>query len=184
MKSFYRASATAFFVAVLVNNVNAVFTGPCNSYEAEKKNEGYFRCAYTDPFGLRTVGVGFNLEKSGARQRIASVGADYDKVKAGSQCLTDAQIQTLFVQDMDSSVSCVSNWLPNWSSLTNGPKSAVADMAFNLGCAGVQGFAKMKVALTRSPPNYTEAAAQMRNSRWCSQVGGRCTRDINCMVSS
>eukprot|EP00731_Ephydatia_muelleri_P000864 Em0001g864a len=117
----------------------------------------------------RVVGIGFNLEKNGARQRISGVGANYDKVKAGSQCLSDIQIKRLFWQDMNSSVSCVSSWLPNWSSLRNGPKSAVVDMAFNLGCAGVKKFKKMKAALTQSLPNYAQAAAQMKSSLWCKQ---------------
>ena len=171
------------FLAAMLASAQATFSGPCNTYEAEKLNEGYRPCSYTDSVGLRTVGIGFNLEKSGARQRIVGVGANYDKVKAGSQCLSDAQIQTLFWQDMDSSVSCVSSWLPNWSSLRNGPKSAVADMAFNLGCAGVQQFKLMKAALTQSPPNYAQAAAQMKSSLWCSQVGGRCKRNVNCMTT-
>ncbi|KAL5515784.1 hypothetical protein EMCRGX_G001003 [Ephydatia muelleri] len=118
----------------------------------------------------RVVGIGFNLEKNGARQRISGVGANYDKVKAGSQCLSDIQIKRLFWQDMNSSVSCVSSWLPNWSSLRNGPKSAVVDMAFNLGCAGVKKFKKMKAALTQSLPNYAQAAAQMKSSLWCKQL--------------
>ena len=118
----------------------ATFSGSCNSYEAERLNEGYHRCAYTDPKGLRTIGIGFNLEKSGARSRITDLGADYDAVMKGLKCLNDVQIRRLFWQEMESSVSCVSRWLPNWSSLKKGPKSAVVDMAFNMGCAGVQQF--------------------------------------------
>ena len=157
------------------------FSGPCNSLEAEKLNEGYRPCAYTDSKGLRTIGIGFNLEKSGARSRITDLGVDYDAVKKGSKCLNDVQIQRLFWEDMESSVSCVSRWLPNWSSLKNGPKSAVVDMAFNMGCAGVQQFKQMKAALTKSPPDYTLAAARMKDSLWCSQVGNRCPRNVKCM---
>ena len=153
------------------------------AYEAEKLNEGYYPCAYTDSRGFRTVGMGFNLEKPGARSRIANVGADYDKVKSRSQCLSDAQIQKLFWQDMPIAVSCVTSWLPNWSTLPSGPKSAVVDMAFNLGCAKLKEFKKMKAALTQNPPNYPAAAAEMKNSPWCSQVKGRCPRDVKCMRS-
>ena len=169
-------------LTAMLASAQATFSGPCNTYEAEKLNEGYRLCSYTDPVGLRVVGIGFNLEKNGARQRISGVGANYDKVKAGSQCLSDIQIKSLFWQDMNSSVSCVSSWLPNWSSLRNGSKSAVVDMAFNLGCAGVKKFKKMKAALTQSLPNYAQAAAQMKSSLWCKQVGRRCKRDVNCMT--
>src|SRR5690554_5080438 len=121
-------------------------SGECNSYEREKLNEGYrthgnlkkasalLIKVYKDSKGIPTIGVGFNLMKSGARQQIAAVGANYDKLLAGTQGLNDNQIRTLFNQDMATAVSCVSSWIGNWSSLSTTRQSAIADMSFNLGC--------------------------------------------------
>ena len=156
-------------------------SGPCNSYDREKLNEGYYKCVYKDPDGIPTVGVGFNLEKFGARQEIESVGANYNAVLNGSQCLDDSQIERLFNMDMDSAVSCASSWLSNWSELSTSVESAVADMAFNLGCVGLEQFRTFKSDLENK--EFDAAAADMQNSLWCRQVGSRCSRDVDCVRS-
>ena len=158
------------------------YAGTCNSYEREKLNEGYYKCVYKDPLGIPTIGVGFNLKKFGARGEIEGVGADYDAVLNGSQCLDDSQIERLFDKDMDTAVECASGWLgASWSHLGSDSQSAVADMAFNMGCATLHEFVGMHSALSESPPNYSAAKNSMSSSLWCRQVGYRCSRDIACM---
>jgi GH24 family phage-related lysozyme (muramidase) len=164
--------------ALLVPIVSCL-DGPCNSYDREKLNEGYKPCVYKDSKGIPTVGVGFNLEKFGARGEIESVGANYGKVMNGSECLTDSQIKELFDKDMNTAVSCVSSWLSNWSAIGSSRQSAVADMSFNLGCGQIKEFTSMKAAIEKE--DYGAAATDMRNSLWCRQVGGRCDRDVDCM---
>ncbi len=166
------------FAALLVPAVLCL-DGPCNSYEREKLNEGYRTCVYKDSKGIPTIGVGFNLEKSGARQEIVSVGADYGKVINGSECLTDSQIRELFEKDMSSAVSCVEGWISNWSSIGTSRQSALADMSFNLGCAGIKEFVTMRSDIEAG--EYSAAAADMQKSLWCGQVGERCSRDVECM---
>lgn len=121
--------------------------GECNSYEREKLNEGYYKCVYKDPLGIPTIGVGLNLQKFGAKEEIESVGANYYAVLNGSQCLDDSQIERLFNRDMESAVDCASSWVSNWSSLGSGPQSAIADMAFNMGCGSLHEFVSLKSAL-------------------------------------
>ena len=155
-------------------------SGTCNSYEREKRNEGYKPKVYLDTEGHPTVGIGFNLDRSDARQRLTAVGADYDAVRSGSAPLTDYQIRTLFNDDMASAVSCASSWLYSiWGRLSMDRRSAIADMAFNLGCSGLKKFRNMKAALERL--DYSGAAREMRDSRWCRQVKSRCDRNIACM---
>ena len=155
-------------------------SGTCNSYEREKLNEGYKPRVYIDTVGHPTVGIGFNLDRWDARQRLAAVGANYDKIRAGSATLTDYQIRTLFYYDMANSVSCASSWLSQvWGRMNSDQKSAVADMAFNLGCSGLKKFRNMKAALLEG--DYSGAAREMRNSKWCRQVKSRCDRNIACM---
>lgn len=89
---------------------------------------------YPDPVThVLTIGVGFNLEKPGAKEQIEGVGAEYNAVLNGSQCLNATQIETLFKEDMNTAVSCASSWLVRWSSLGVASQSVIADMAFNLG---------------------------------------------------
>ena len=162
-----------------IAHVNCL-SGTCNSYEREKWNEGYRSRVYIDTEGHPTVGIGFNLDRSDARSRLSAVGANYDKIRAGSATLTDYQIRTLFNDDMANAVSCASSWLSQvWGQMSTDQKSAVADMAFNLGCSGVRKFKNMKSALLRG--DYGGAAAEMRNSKWCRQVKSRCDRNIACM---
>ena len=71
----------------------------------KKNNEGYHPCVYLDPVKhILTIGVGFNLEKSGAKEQIEGGGADYNAVLNGSQCLNATQIETLFQEDMNTGV--------------------------------------------------------------------------------
>ena len=158
----------------------ATINGPCNTYDRMRLNEGYHRSMYRDSKGIRTIGIGFNLEKDGARQQIERVGADYDAVVNGRQSLTDSQITRLLNMDMHTAIECVMRWLPNWRSLGVGPQSALADMAFNLGCTKLNGFICLKKALS-PPTDFGHAVEEMRNSLWCRQVGQRCSRDIACM---
>ena len=153
--------------------------GECNSYEREKLNEGYYKCVYKDPVhgGLPTVGVGFNLDKSEARIAIEAVGANYDAVKNGSQCLNDSQIELLFTSDMDDAVSCVSGYVSN--NVGPGPRSALADMAFNMGCATLGNFTTLISYVNEE--DYSKAVSDMKTTLWCLQVGQRCDRDAACM---
>ena len=167
---------------VLFAVIAVSFAGECNSYEREKLNESYEPCVYDDPLGIPTVGVGFNLRKDGARRAIEGVGANYDDILSGTQCLTDCQIRSLFNDDMDEAVRCAKDWLgSSWYDLGSDPQSAVADMAFNMGCSKLRGFKRLYGALTESPPNYQRARNEMKDSKWCGQVGLRCDRDVACM---
>ena len=169
----------ATLLVLLSASFVALEAGECNSYDREKLNEGYYKCVYKDPLGIPTVGVGFNLQKFGARAEIESVGANYNAVLNGSQCLDDSQIERLFNKDMDSAEGCASSWVSNWGSLGSGPQSAIDDMAFNMGCATLHEFTSLRTAL--EDEDYSKAAADMKASLWCRQVGSRCDRDVACM---
>ena len=175
--------ALSFLASILLLANCDVLSGRCNSYTREQLNEKYSKCMYKDPLGIPTVGVGFNLEKSTARSQLKLVNADYNAVLSGSSCLTDDQIRQLFTQDMAEAVNCAKKQFSSskWASLRLDAKSALADMAFNLGCTKFRLFKNMLAALSRNPPDYSTAANEMRNSKWCSQVKLRCDRDIDCM---
>ena len=166
---------------IITCTVEFVAGGECNSYEREKLNEGYRTCVYKDSMGVPTIGVGFNLKKFGARGEIEAVGADYDKVLVGTECLNDRQIQELFEKDMGSAVGCASSFVSNYGSIGDGPQSALADMAFNLGCEQLREFTTLKSDVERK--DFSAAAQDMKSSLWCRQVGGRCDRDASCMKS-
>ena len=152
----------------------------CNSYESESLNEGKQLCVYNDHIGSPIIGVGFNLERNGARQKMLDIGADYELVRSGKACLSENQVERLFNNTMVFCVRCVSSWLASvWSKMSEMRRSAVADMCFSMGCSRVKTFKKMKAALQRH--DYEKATYEMRDSRWCRQVRSRCDRATRCM---
>lgn len=82
-------------------------------YEFIRGFEGIRRYAYDDATGRRvngsasgniTVGIGFNMDRSGARDTWLQVfgpnGPAFDEVYTGQRALTDNQVQTLFDNDI------------------------------------------------------------------------------------
>lgn len=67
------------------------FLGGCTCSSIQTmvaESEGTRSCVYKDSLGIKTIGIGFNLEKSGAKATIQNLGLNYDSVCNGSTCLT------------------------------------------------------------------------------------------------
>ena len=159
-----------------------VLNGTCNSFDMEVFNEGNKPCVYNDHLGSPIIGVKFNLEREDAKQswRMAKIEADFSLVRTGTACLSNDQIRRLFHHDMMVAVQCASKWLSSaWSRMSIDQQSAIADMAFSMGCSRLKTFKKMKAALQRQ--DYRRAEDEMVDSRWCRQVRTRCVRATDCM---
>ena len=133
---------------------------------------------YLDTLLIPSIGIGFNLKRGGARQALESVGADYDQVLAGTQDLTDAQIDALFNRDLDSALAAAKRQVPNFDELPFNARLVVVDMAF-MGEGGLAGFKKMIAALKAL--DYNTAADEMKDSKWYVQVGLRGIEDVALM---
>eukprot|EP01001_Neometanema_parovale_P011534 NODE_7787_length_743_cov_32.338710_g7536_i0.p1 GENE.NODE_7787_length_743_cov_32.338710_g7536_i0~~NODE_7787_length_743_cov_32.338710_g7536_i0.p1 ORF type:complete len:204 (+),score=43.28 NODE_7787_length_743_cov_32.338710_g7536_i0:54-614(+) len=179
----------ALFVLIAPLAVTSQAFGNCDSFDAEKLNEGYCPHRYQDTKGIWTIGVGFNLQKGDARQQMTECGGNYHDVMNGpnschysgntSQLLPDSVTQCLLNKDIAYSRECGQRCIPGFSSLKSGAKSAFTDMAYNMGCGGACSFHHM-IAMMQAG-NWSGAVSGMKESRWCSQVGVRCRRDIACM---
>jgi len=145
-------------------------------------NEGGFRAqTYLDSLGHKTVGIGFNLDRPGAKERLQSVGADFEAVRNGSVKLTQAQADQLFARDLKEAEEAVRSSVGDrFSALSGARKQALIDMAFNLGPKGFKNFAKMIRAVKNG--NYNLAASEMRKSKWAKQVGTRADKVIQRMI--
>ena len=95
--------------------------------------EGNKACVYKDSLGIPTIGIGFNLKRSDARKLITSIGANYDSVLSGSQCLTPAQITSLFNNDLAWAKSGAQSCVPSFSSHHKCIQNVLMDMTFNMG---------------------------------------------------
>ena len=142
-----------------------------------EQGEGFRSCMYKDTMGIPTVCYGFNLNKSGASSQVASVGGNYNSVRSGAQCLSQHQCEQLLQTDVNtarsgeraiygSKVSCQC------------AKDVLVDMTYNLGQAGLSSFHTFNSLIEQG--RWTEAANDLRTgTRWCGQVGNRCTRNMN-----
>eukprot|EP00823_Brevimastigomonas_motovehiculus_P005865 TRINITY_DN44_c0_g1_i1.p1 TRINITY_DN44_c0_g1~~TRINITY_DN44_c0_g1_i1.p1 ORF type:complete len:402 (-),score=41.66 TRINITY_DN44_c0_g1_i1:164-1369(-) len=146
-------------------------------------------CCYYDSLSIPTIGIGYNLKNSDARETMKAYGLDLDNVLDDcdrpetnrTSCLDRTQAWNLFdTKSYPNAVDCVTDWVG-----TSHPKSALAalyDMAF-MGCSKLQGFVKLKAALDQQ--NYKAAAAEVVDSLWCEQVKeGRCYKDRDCVANA
>ena len=109
----------------------------------------------------QTCGVGHNMDAS--------------PLPDGWTCpLSDAQVDQLLTQDMANTFSQLNASLPWWTSLDDVRQRCVANVAFNIGVAGLLGFHNALFALQRG--SYAVAAAGFKASTWYGQVGARAQR--------
>ena len=133
---------------------------------------------YPDSEGKPTVGVGFNLQRADAQQRIEAVGANYQNILNGNEALTDDQIDNLFFQDLEEiGRDVASDLVDNFDQLPLIARLVLADMAFNLGQPGLTGFANMIAAFEIN--DFHAAADEMVNSNWFNQVGRRAHHHVS-----
>lgn len=105
---------------------------------------------YLDTVGKWTIGVGRNLTDNGISKQEAMLMLDDDI--------------TIACEALDKS-------LPWWRSMSDARQSALVDMCFNMGINRLLGFAKSLEAMKSG--KYADAAAEMLDSAWASQVGVR-----------
>ena len=126
-----------------------------------KKHEGFRSLVYLDTVNKRTIGYGRNLDDKGITEDEADYLLDNDIV----ECLKD-----------------LSSFLACWNSLSDYQQAALIDFRFNLGHTGFRKFKKAIAALEAG--DYKEAAAQIMDSRYASQVGRRAEDIANAIQRS
>ena len=124
------------------------------------EDEGTRLTVYTDTEGCLTVGRGHRVlpeDGLGVGDRIAlwtCLQFLHDDIAIA---LTDCRV--LF---------------DHFEALPETAQQVLANMAFNLGKGRLAKFVKLRSAVARQ--DWTQAAAEMRNSKWATQVKGRAER--------
>lgn len=139
--------------------------------EMIEKHEGKRDKVYSDTLNNPTIGIGFNLNRYDAREKIEALGLSYDEIKKGNQSLTDKQIYSLFKDNLNEAINISQSFLPNFNEHPAKIQEVIIDMAFNLGSNKLAGFKKFREALLNK--DYKVAADEMINSEWYGQVGNR-----------
>ncbi|MGH9352864.1 MAG: glycoside hydrolase family protein [Terriglobia bacterium] len=132
--------------------------------------------AYTDTMGHPTIGIGFNLDRADAPEKIAALGLDYPRVRAGQQSLTLDQANQIFAEDVNTAIRAARSIVPAFDSLPDAAQMVIADMIFNLGPRGFAGFPRAISAFETQ--NWEMAAAEMTQSSWYTQTGQRSRGDV------
>jgi GH24 family phage-related lysozyme (muramidase) len=141
-----------------------------------ENNEGRRRSVYKDSEGIPTIGVGFNLTRHDAKQRIEEVGGDYQAVLDGKQDLSDDQVNQLLQPDLRTAVSDARSLMPKFDELSSERQRALADMSFNMGRERLGGFVNMLGAIEDG--DWDAVQREAKDSKWFSQVGNRGPRVV------
>ena len=116
------------------------------------EHEGYKTHPYTCTAGKVTIGVGHNLTDRGLPDFIIDKLLDYD-----------IEIATEDLSVLD----------PNWQSYSGARQQALVELSFIMGRGRLSGFQLMWAAIKRDEPDWNEAAAQLLDSKFATQVGQR-----------
>lgn len=129
---------------------------------------------YFDSEGIPSVGIGFNLERGDAIEKLTKLGADWRGIMAGTAELSDAQMDKLFQWCWDEAIAYAKTLFPNWATLMPEARMVLSDMSFQMR-ARLVGFVKMRAAIARF--DYPEMINQMRQSKYAKQCASRVNRN-------
>lgn len=122
-------------------------------------DEGVKYEPYLDSVGIKTVGVGHNLQAH---------PIDF------SYPLTDEQVDELLASDLKETFSQLDKHLPWWRNMSYPRQRALANMCFNMGINGLMTFHNTLAAMEAG--NLDVVVAGMKASKWANQVGARAVR--------
>ena len=131
-----------------------------------RRDEGVRYVPYLDSVGIKTVGVGHNLEAH-------PLDLTYP--------LTDEQVDQILADDLVRVFSGLDRKIGWWRNLSCARMRVLANMAFNLGVDGLLEFKRMILAVDRG--HYDQAAREMLNSKWARQVFNRAIRLAEMMAN-
>lgn len=130
----------------------------CDASSMIKRHEGVRDCVYVDTTGHKTIGVGYNLDQSGARTAVESCGVsvaddrqttaynlkvwaeltrveqiNFDDIYSGKTCLTSSQVDCLLSFSLKAAESGARSDVSSYDGLCCNVQNVVTDMVFNLG---------------------------------------------------
>lgn len=140
--------------------------------------EGRKNKVYLDTKKIPTIGVGFNLRRGDAKEKLAAMNIKIQDVIGGKE-LTDDQINILLAADVKTAKSYAAKIFKTFDKQPTDVQKILVDMAFNLGHTGLSKFKKMIAAVDSM--NYNKAADEMLNSDWYKQVGNRSEHHVKAM---
>jgi len=128
-----------------------------------ERDEGCVNEIYLDHLGYETFGIG-HLVKYSDEEYGWSVGTDVD----------DRRVREVFEEDVQTVLSDCEKLYDDFNDLPEEVQLIVANMMFNMGYTRLSKFRGMKRGVDSR--NWEEAADEMVDSRWYTQVTNRADR--------
>ncbi|MCK5132412.1 MAG: glycoside hydrolase family protein [Candidatus Sabulitectum sp.] len=128
-----------------------------------KKHEGLRLKPYLCTEGKLTIGYGRNLDATGI------VGKEAEIIL--SEGISEQAAEFLLENDIVKAHGELKLNIPYWDELSEVRRAVLVDMCFNLGLRGLLKFKRMFLALKED--RYKDAAKEMLDSTWATQVKGR-----------
>lgn len=132
-----------------------------NLLDQLKRDEGEVLHVYLDSRGIRTAGVGHNLEAHNIPLAVGTV-------------ITQQQSDAWLAEDILVASNAVSIHIPWSNSLDDIRKAVLQNMCFNMGIMKLLGFHLFLADMQNG--QYKLASIEMLHSAWAIQVGDRSTR--------
>ena len=121
-----------------------------------RRDEGVIRHAYQDSEGYWTIGCGRLIDK---------------RLGGG---LRDDEIDYLLTNDVAEAEKVAKRLFTSFDRISDARKAALINLSFNLGMNRLAGFVRFKEALEAQA--WEQAAAELMDSKWATQVGDRAKR--------
>lgn len=142
--------------------------------------EGFEPIAYPDG-DSKSVGYGFYLGNSFSREKIESIGGNFDRIFAGQEQITPAQARQLLQISAQIAVNDALSYYPELGQHPKAVQMIIIDMAYTMGISRLNKFNNLKAALENR--DYKRAAEIIEKSRWFGQTGRRGQNHYQTMMS-
>jgi len=147
-----------------------------------RKHEGYSETVYREPIsGNLTIGIGHDLV-TGTDAHVEAVGGNVERLKAGKDRLSPAQVEQLLELDIREKTAATRKIIPNYKELPGRAQEILVEMVFQMGPRGVSGFKNMIDAL--KVQDFRRAADEMLDSEWHRKQTPRRAKELSDLMRS
>lgn len=170
----------------------AIFFHSCRARQCDPKpliirHEGKKACVYLDTKGIKTIGVGYNMQNQNTSKVFKNIGANFTKFERGPvtkwnvpcncssvPCLTEKQIEDLLDISLKTAKADARKVIATFDSLCCLVQNVMVDMSFTLGGPGFTKFNGTFAGLVKRQ-HWKAAGDDLTVSKWCKvQATKRC----------
>lgn len=161
--------------AVLYFLLSVAKAHSCQYCSFTKSWEGYSPVAYADADG-ESIGYGFHLNRPDAGRMLKAAGVEVEIMEDGvfwnhKLTVTHDQARAMLHADMLRVMDDCRSMFADFDLLPRNVRFVIADLRYNLGPHRFRQFKRFIEAAQAQ--DWTEAAAELKDSKWYGQVGRR-----------